>query len=142
MSSLGSVIAHEMGHAIRPVWSFPVDLSESDNASVIRFEDCIIGDFEHSGVNENRALITLSENWADAIGVRTLLRYTRARSRKETRDGLLLWMQTWCAAGDPHYDPLNTDPHSTPFMRVNGTISGLDTFFHVYNCNPNITQFC
>jgi hypothetical protein len=142
MATLGSVIAHELGHAIWPVWSFPASMAPEDTASVEQFENCIIQDEELSGVSEQRAILTLSENWADAISARALLAYTRPKNAQTTRDGLLLWSQMWCAAGSPQYTPLSTDPHGTPFMRVNGTIGSLINFYYEFGCTVDLQRVC
>ena len=143
MASLGAVIAHELGHAIRPEWSFPVPtMTPDDRAAITAYEDCILRGFEDSGEPTSRLVRTLSENWADAISMHTLLRYVRRGGADVTRAGLVMWMQTWCAAGAPRYNPMSTDPHSTAFLRANGTISSVLPFYQVFGCAPAPVHIC
>ena len=140
MSTLGAVIAHEIGHALQPGWSFTTELDEDEWGAVTQFEDCLMHAFEATGSKRN--LLTLSENWADAISVRTVAWYLRKVSVITTADGLLLWMQTWCTAGSPKFKPLSIDPHATPYMRVNGTMHTLPSFYTAYKCSQPAEGTC
>ena len=136
------VIAHELGHALMPGWAFAPRLAPEDTARITGFQNCLVRDFELSGVTEQRAVVTLSENWADALSARMVLKYSRGQTAQTTRDSLLLWSQTWCAAGTPQYTPLSTDPHSTPYLRVNGTILSLPNFYYVFGCPIDPRRVC
>lgn len=85
---------------------------------------------------------TLSENWADAVSIHTLLRYIRRGGTEVTQYGLVMWMQTWCAAGSPKYRPLSSDSHSTAFLRANGTVSSVMPFYQTFGCTPNTDLIC
>lgn len=70
VASLGAVVLHELGHAIRiGEWYFDIpDLDVVDLAAIGAFENCITQDFVTSG--SVRPNMTANENWADAIGYR------------------------------------------------------------------------
>ena len=72
VASLGAVVLHELGHAIRVgEWYFDVpDLDSVDVAAIREFENCITRDLVTSG--SVRPNMTANENWADAIGYRFL----------------------------------------------------------------------
>jgi hypothetical protein len=142
MASLGAVIAHELGHAIKPGYSFPTLLSPDDNALLQRYQMCLEHTFMEAGVTQSRAIMTLDENWADAVSLRTITRYFRRLGTVVTHDGILLWMQTWCAAGSPLYTPLSVDPHSTSHMRIVGTVESSYAFYDGMGCTPNPTRMC
>ena len=140
MSTLGAVIAHELGHAIQPGWSCPVSLTAGDQAAVTGFENCLIRAFDRHG--SSRSELTLSENWADAISVRTVLRYLRRLNTATTANGLVLWMQTWCSAGAPQHTPMSDDPHATPYLRVEGTMPTLHAFYTAFGAPANLPMVC
>lgn len=130
IASIGGVIAHEMGHAIRPGWNFVV---AEGAAEMAQYETCIIDDYNTSG--SERPLRTLNEDFADAISLQTIIRYFRRDSVRATKLGFILAAQTWCAAGSPkHYPETYLDPHAAPYLRVNSTVKGMTPFYTAFEC--------
>lgn len=147
MSTLGAVIAHEMGHAIDPglEWSYSgweEHSNPADEHAMSAFLTCLDRSFESAGASVSRANLTASENFADAVSARVISRYLRKQSTSILRDGLTLWGQTWCSAGSPHAMPLSTDPHSSPFQRVNATYRSLPAFYSAFVCNQEAGVLC
>lgn len=141
MASVGAIVAHEMGHAIRPVWSFPVHLAQEDTRAVSDFEDCLMHYYAHVGMSAERNTRTLSENWADAVGYRTMLRYARRQTMSLTHDCIVLYVQMFCSAGGNYTSPNSTDDHSTSYMRSNATAS-VTAFGTAMHCPTDPTLVC
>lgn len=132
LASIGGVIAHEIGHGIRPGWNFNPGTGAEEMAE---FESCIIDDYNSSG--SERPIRTLNEDFADAISLQTIIRAFRMQSARATEVGFILAAQTWCAAGQPkHYPESYLDPHAAPYLRVNSTVKGLLPFYTVFECEP------
>ena len=136
MASLGYIISHEMGHAIRPGWHTApfITMTAEDETTVENYENCIIHNYMTAG--SQRPIRTLEENFADYVGVNTILRYLRRMEQSQLKSGMELWMQTWCSAGSPRYMPYAyTESHSTPYLRANATISGMISFYQAFDCS-------
>jgi endothelin-converting enzyme/putative endopeptidase len=97
------------------------------------------------GARQNGQL-TLGENAADNGGLRiahmALMESLKGR-KAEARDGFtpeqrffLGWGQVWCASARPESERLQvqTDPHSLPRYRVNGTVSNMPEFQKAFSC--------
>jgi hypothetical protein len=129
MATLGAIIAHEMGHF--------VDVSAYNNASaslaadLSQVQTCLSNDFTTMG--SVRAGETVTENWADFWSINTVA--------LPSNEFYLLNAQTWCAAGTPHVLH-GTDPHSSPFLRVNATLSAFSAFSQQHGCVSDASEFC
>lgn len=135
MATLGSIIAHEIGHSIdaTPFTSIPMSAEYSTEKM------CIALGYQTEGsLRPNR---TQSENWADFFGMQVILRYIRTLQVKDQKDAFILWTQTWCSAGTPKYMPFDsTDPHSSPFLRANSTLSITIPFYSTFKCPMDSTM--
>jgi hypothetical protein len=129
MATLGAMIAHEVGHF--------VDVSAFNNASASLAADlsevqtCLSNDFTTMG--SVRAGDTVTENWADFWSINTVA--------LPSNEFYILNAQTWCAAGTPHVLH-GTDPHSSPFYRVNATLTAFAAFSQQNGCIADARKFC
>lgn len=121
VATLGMIIAHEIGHF--------VDVSALNNASLAlatdlsRVQICLSNDYTDMG--SVRTNVTVTENWADFWAIST--------AAIPTPEFYILWAQTWCAAGTPRI--LNiSDPHSSPYLRVNASLDAFAPFFAEFQC--------
>jgi hypothetical protein len=142
MASLGAVIAHEIGHAIQPGYSFPIRLGPDDQHLITRFQQCLQLTFIASGMTAQRSVITLDENWADAIAFRTIERYLRGLGTVTAQDGTVLLFQTYCAAGHPPFTPLSQDPHGSSHARIDATGKSSVGFYSIFDCVPDKQRIC
>jgi hypothetical protein len=129
MATLGSVISHEIGHAIRAGVS-------SDSDARDAFDQCIVEDEVSSG--STRSALTLEEDWADTIAFGSLM---ANRNIPDKRVAIVMYVQTWCAAGHPKYAPLSTDPHATSYLRGNVTVETDKHFYEAFGCT-DIARAC
>lgn len=132
-STLGFIIAHEIGHALDNTPWTRIDYTDEDNAAIREVKDCIAMRYALSG--SVRTARTESENWADYIGMQVVLRKIRKYPVDKVKTAFVLWAQTWCSAGSPQVNALDsTDPHSTPFLRANATLSALAPWHSAFEC--------
>ena len=143
VATLGAVIMHEMGHALRPSWRTNHSFTSADRDATARFEACIAADFQSSGSTPNRSVMTINEDFADAVGYRAMIRYSRTISLANVRRSILLFAQTWCSASRPrHYPSSYTDPHAANFLRDNATVKGERSFYVAYGCPIQASYIC
>ena len=129
LATLGSVIAHEIGHY--------VDTSPFNNNSALasdlsRIQTCLIQDYDDMG--STRAIRTITENWADFWGINTVA--------LPSTDFYVLWGQIWCDAGAPRYITNSTDEHSSAYLRVAATLNAFPPFFSIMNCPLKRDDLC
>jgi len=129
LATLGTVIAHEIGHY--------VDTSPFNNYSALasdlsRIQACLIKDYTDMG--SLRPFTTITENWADFWSMNTVA--------LPSTDFYILWAQIWCDAGASRYISNSTDQHSSAFLRVAATLNAFPPFFSIVNCPLKKKDLC
>ena len=145
LGGLGSVIAHEMGHAFdsdcicfnskgdyNPSWIPEKDMKtllERNEKAKKYFED----NFTVFGVYHVDGEQTLGENYADLGGVECI---TSLCKTKEDRIKLFENYATiWCmmTTDESIIDQLAYDPHSPSYIRVNAILGSIKEFYETYD---------
>ena len=153
---IGGVIGHEMTHGFDDQGSqFAANgnlanwWTDQDRAEFDKRTDCIANQYGEytalDGTKQNGRL-TLGENVADNGGLR-IAYMALMESLKDkpatAKDGFtpeqrlfLGWGQVWCASARPEAERLQvqTDPHSLPRYRVNGTVANMPEFGRAFSC--------
>ncbi len=153
---IGGVIGHELTHGFDDQGSqFAANgnlsnwWSDKDRAEFDQRTACMVDQYGAytalDGTKQNGKL-TLGENAADNGGLRIAymaLMETLKDKKVAPRDGFtpeqrlfLGWGQVWCASARPEFERLQvqTDPHSLPRYRVNGTVSNMPEFQKAFSC--------
>lgn len=145
LGGLGSVIAHEMGHAFdsnnivfdqngsyNPKWIAEEDLktlSERNEKAVSYFED----NFTVFGIHHVDGRRTLGENYADLGGMECVT------SLAKNKDDLMKIFERYAVIWGMKVvdvsviDQLAYDVHSPEVIRVNAILSALDCFYDAYD---------
>ena len=144
LGGLGSVIAHEMGHAFdsncinydqygvyNPTWVSDTDretLQQRNEAAIDYFEDR----FTIFGVYHVNGQETLGENFADLGGLECISRIPQTDEQRRTM--YESYARVWCMKTLDSYliTQLATDPHSPAVIRVNAMLSSIDQFYETY----------
>jgi hypothetical protein len=134
VGTLGGIVAHEIGHAIHG-WSSQVPLSAADVVALDEYESCVLRDHNNSG--STRLVRTLDEDWADAVSLGAV-----GKSSHSTSDVFTLWLQTWCAAGQPAFSPVSRDAHATAWLRLTATAWATRAFYPAFKCPRNASDIC
>lgn len=156
--AIGAVIGHEITHGFDDQGrKFDGDgnlKSWWTDADASRFEkraQCLVdqyGGYVADGDVKQNGKLTLGENTADNGGIRLAYKALMARlgADKDKRVGGLTAAQrffygfagVWCGDARPEARRLQaqTDPHSLPEYRVNGTLSNMSEFAEAFNCKP------
>ena len=145
LGGLGSVIAHEMGHAFdsncivydkdgvyNPSWIAPEDMEalEARNEEAVRyFED----NFVVFGVYHVDGEQTLGENYADLGGMECIT--SLAKTDEDLIKIFESYATVWCAktVDTLVIDLIAYDEHSPELIRTNAILSTLDCFYEVYD---------
>jgi endothelin-converting enzyme/putative endopeptidase len=153
---IGGVIGHELTHGFDDEGSqFAANgnlanwWTDQDRAEFDKRTGCVADQYGAytalDGTKQNGKL-TLGENAADNGGLRIAymaLMETLKDKKPAAREGFtpeqrffLGWGQVWCAAARPEFERLQvqTDPHSLPRYRVNGTVSNMPEFQKAFSC--------
>ena len=154
--AIGGVIGHELTHGFDDEGSqFGANgnlanwWTDKDRAEFETRTSCLVEQYGSytalDGTRQNGKL-TLGENAADNGGLRVAY-MALMESLKEKKvapmDGFtpeqrffLGWGQVWCASARPEFERLQvqTDPHSLPRYRVNGTVSNMPEFQQAFSC--------
>lgn len=153
---IGAVIGHEMTHGFDDQgsqfaangnlsnWWTDMDRTEFDKRTACMADQ--YGEYTALDGARQNGQLTLGENAADNGGLRiahmALMESLKGR-KAEARDGFtpeqrffLGWGQVWCASARPESERLQvqTDPHSLPRYRVNGTVSNMPEFQKAFSC--------
>lgn len=153
---IGGVIGHELTHGFDDQGSqFAANgnldnwWTEADRTEFDKRTGCIADQYGAytalDGTKQNGKL-TLGENVADNGGLR-IAYMALMESMKSTTPGVvdgftpqqrffLGWGQVWCASARTEAETLQvqTDPHSLPRYRVNGTVSNMPEFAKAFSC--------
>jgi len=126
LSTLGFVIAHEIGHY--------VDTSPFNNYSALAedlfsVQSCLAKDYSDMG--SVRVSTTQTENWADFWAINTVA--------LPTPDFYVLWAQIWCDAGASRIIVNSTDQHSSAYLRVKATLNAFYPFYQIVGCPTTTT---
>lgn len=163
---IGAVIGHELTHGfddegrqfdakgnLRDWWQ------KEDEERFKKLADCI--DEEYSSFEplpgvRIRGKLTLGENTADNGGIRLAYMALMDSLAKHTSDAdgkkdgyttkqrfFLNFGQIWCGKERPEVERLyiQTDPHSPPRYRVNGTVQNMKEFSDAWGCKPDQSLF-
>ncbi len=159
--AIGAVIGHEMTHGfddqgrafdgqgnLKDWWT------EEDGKRFEEKAQCLVdqyGSYKVAGDTSQNGKLTLGENTADNGGLRLALMALKKRVGGEKAltakgaDGMSPeqklfygWASVWCSSARPEAERLRaqTDPHSAPRHRVNGTVSNMAEFAQAFNCKP------
>ncbi len=145
LGGLGSIIAHEMGHAFdsncilfdkdgiyNPDWVAAEDmkaLEERNKQAAAYFED----NFTVFGIYHVDGERTLGENYADLSGMEVIV--TLAKTDEDLKKLFESYATSWCCkrVDVSIKDLLAYDVHSPEVIRVNAILSTLDCFYEVYD---------
>ena len=145
LGGLGSVIAHEMGHAFDsncivfnengvydPDWIAPEDmksLTERNKRAVTYFEN----NFTVFGVYHVDGEQTLGENYADLGGMECVT--SLAKTNEDLEKIFANYAAVWCRkrVDSTIINLLAYDEHSPEIIRTNAILSTLDCFYDVYD---------
>ena len=145
LGGLGSVIAHEMGHAFDsdcilfnskaeydPSWISEKDLktlTERNEKAQKYFED----NFTVFGVFHVDGKQTLGENYADLGGVECIT--SLCKTKEDLTKLFESYATIWCmmSTDEAIIDQLAYDPHSPSYVRVNAILSSIKEFYEVYD---------
>ena len=145
LGGLGSVIAHEMGHAFDsdcivfdkngvydPEWIASEDreiMKKRDEKAVKYFED----NFVVFGVYHVNGEQTLGENYADLGGMECVT--SLAKSNEDLKKIFENYAVIWCSkcVDEAIITQIAYDPHSPEMIRTNAILSALDCFYEVYD---------
>jgi putative endopeptidase len=153
---IGGVIGHELTHGFDDQGSqFAANgnlsnwWTDKDKAEFDKRTDCVADQYAEykalDGTKQNGRL-TLGENVADNGGLRiaymalmeSLKGKPAAKKDNFTAEQrfFLGWGQVWCASARPEVERLQvqTDPHSLPRYRVNGTVANMPEFAKAFSC--------
>lgn len=158
LGAIGMVVGHELTHGFDDEGSQFAGNGNLENwwqpDVAKKFQDktsCVVGQYSKyeaiPGRNVNGEL-TLGENIADLGGIKLAFMAYRA-SRKgaasvtvadgftEDQQFFLAVGQAWCAKGRDEYLSMlvQTDPHSPPKFRVNGSVSSMPEFGQAFSCS-------
>ena len=145
LGGLGSVIAHEMGHAFdsncivfdkngvyNPKWIADADMNvllERNEKAVKYFED----NFVVFGIYHVDGEQTLGENYADLGGMECVT--SLAKTDEDLKKIFENYATIWCMkkVDTAIIDQLAYDEHSPEVIRTNAILSTLDCFYDVYD---------
>lgn len=145
LGGLGSVIAHEMGHAFdsegmifdkdgvyNPGWIADEDLKiikERDEKTARYFED----NFTVFGIYHVDGERTLGENYADLGGMECVT--SLAKNNEDLKKIFENYAAIWCVktVDDAVINQIAYDSHSPEIIRTNAVLSSLDCFYEVYD---------
>lgn len=143
IASTGSVMAHELGHAIDDKgsnfddrgqlvsWMNPTDLSIFKQRSA-----ALVSQFDKAGHNGN---LTLGENIADLVGL--TFAYNAAfpdgkGSVEQKQKFFIAYAQTWCSTARPAFleKLLKEDTHAMGWARTNEQVKHQGSFAEAFSC--------
>jgi len=145
LGGLGSIIAHEMGHAFdsnnivydqsgsyNPKW-----IAEEDMKALLNRNEKAVSYFEDNftvfGIHHVDGKLTLGENFADLGGMECVT--SLAKNKDDLKKIFESYAITWGrkVVDVMLIDQLAYDEHSPAIIRVNAILSALDCFYDVYD---------
>jgi putative endopeptidase len=157
LGAIGMVVGHELTHGFDDEGSQYAANGNLENwwqpEVAKKFEDktsCVVQQYSNYEAIPGRKVngeLTLGENIADLGGLKlAFMAYRESRKGAasmtvadgftEDQQFFLASAQAWCAKGRDEYLSMlvQTDPHSPPKFRVNGSVSSLPEFAQAFSC--------
>jgi len=155
--AMGMVVGHEFTHGFDDegrLFDAQGNLTnwwtDESGKQFVQKADCVRRQFDNyvavDDIKVNGAL-TLGENVADLGGLKLAHAAMQAWAEKNpqglgdyrftpSQQFFLGFAQSWCSKWRPERARVaaQTDPHSPPFLRVNGPLSNLESFRKAFNC--------
>lgn len=133
ISTLGWVIAHEIGHAIDNTYWNQIPYTQKDTDALEAVKSCISTRYTMAG--SLRSDRTESENWADYVGFQTVFRKIRLYPQHQVMTALVALGQIDCNAGGTAVNAINsTDPHSSPRLRGTAAVQMFRAWYSATDC--------
>ncbi|GGT42688.1 M13-type metalloendopeptidase [Streptomyces chromofuscus] len=141
---LGSIVCHEMSHALVRAWRTGADHAEFDRRTaplVVQYDRYAPEGSHGRRVSGAR---TLDENIADITGLAvaqaafadhlTACGTTGAERQHQMRRFFLLWATMWRGKRTPERtrERLENDPHAPPQFRCNGVLGHIPAFYEAF----------
>lgn len=144
IGGIGTYIGHELGHALDKYGSqfdeFGLKkaiLKNKDKEKFDRFTKGFVEQFNQIGHN---GVLTLAENLADHVGVRTA--FSAAFPQKvdvdQQKKFFVSYARLWCTSMSDEYrdSHLKEDTHALPEARVNEQLKHMPEFAAAFQCAP------
>ena len=157
LASMGSVVAHELGHAIDDKGARYDEqgrlrdwMSQEDLKKFSKLSAPLVEQFERAGMN---GAYTLGENIGDLVGLTFSYRTAFAGGGLavgnaqdltfEKKDFFRQYARLWCEVVRPEYAAMlvKVDAHSSGRLRANEQVKHQDDFHAVFRCRAGNNMF-
>lgn len=150
---IGSIIGHELGHML-DVHGLSWDQTGSfkvttiwDKPTLKEFNErvkCVIKEFEHGCPDVDYGSITLAENMADLVGIRSSFKAMLLEayekhimlSNEDKKHFFMAFAQAWCSSYEPEL-LCRPDVHAIAEYRVDHTLKNTVEFGELFGCQIN-----
>ncbi|MFJ4473154.1 M13-type metalloendopeptidase [Streptomyces sp. NPDC089424] len=146
---LGSIVCHEMSHAVVRAWRTGADRAEFDRrtAPLVAQYDGYAPEGSHGRRVSGKR--TLGENLADITGLAVAQAafadhlaasgITGAERRHQMRRFFLLWASMWRSKRTPERirERLDNDTHAPPQFRCNGVLGHIPAFYEAFDVHED-----
>ena len=151
LASIGTILGHEMGHALdvngrffsetgswsAAGWWAPVDQEGPDGfASHL---ECMARDYGHPCHREDYGMHTLGEDMADQLGLRAAYRLQEFGHTADIQQFYATYATLWCAklTAEEQCQRVASDVHALPRHRVNKSLRQLHSFATAFECGAD-----
>ncbi len=151
LASIGTILGHEMGHALdvngrffsetgswsAAGWWAPVDQEGPDGfASHL---ECMARDYGHPCHREDYGMHTLGEDMADQLGLRAAYRLQEFSHTADIQQFYATYATLWCAklTAEEQCQRVASDVHALPRHRVNKSLRQLHSFATAFECGAD-----